>query len=80
LLAEFQETGIAERLGYASPADLAEQYPSFFWSKVEPYLGPALEHLGRTAEGRQWTAHLYAHVFVEEHKRRRPGPARRSPV
>ena len=31
--------GPPSQLGYANPADLAERYPSFFWSKVEPYLG-----------------------------------------
>jgi hypothetical protein len=73
---EFCETGMNEKLGYCSPADLAEQYPRFFWSKVEPYLGTALQHLGRTVEGKQWIAQLYAHVFVEEHRRSRPGPER----
>lgn len=76
LFFEFSETGFNERFGYRSPADLAEQYPRFFWSKVEPYLGTALEHLERTIEGKQWIAQLYAHVFVEEHGRRRPGPER----
>lgn len=76
LFHEFAEIGLNERLGYGSPADLAEQYPRFFWSKVEPYLGTALAHLGRTAEGKQWIAQLYARVFVEEHKRQRPGPER----
>ena len=42
---EFVEIGIAAQLGYRSPADLAEQYPKFFWSKVEPYLETDLEHL-----------------------------------
>ena len=32
--------------------------------------------LERTLEGKQWIAHLYAHVFVEEHLRARPGPER----
>lgn len=73
---EFAETGINERFGYGSPADLAEQYPRFFWSKVEPYIGPALKHLQRTVEGKQWIAQLYAQVFVEEHGRSRPGPER----
>ena len=73
---EFVETGVAERLGYASPADLAERYPRFFWNAVEPYIGDALEHLQRTVEGKQWIANLYAHVFVEEHLRDRPGPQR----
>jgi hypothetical protein len=73
---EFCETGMNERFGYRSPADLAEQYPRFFWSKVEPYLGTALAHLERTVGGKQWIAQLYAHVFVEEHHRSRPGPER----
>ena len=77
---ELRETGAAERLGYHDPADLAEQYPRFFWGKVEPYIGPALGHLGRTAEGRLWVAQLYAHVFVEEHRRHRLGTERGVPA
>ena len=76
LYREPRETGVAERLGYRDPADLAEQYPRFFWGKVEPYVGPALGHLGRTAAGRLWVAQLYAHVFVEEHVRHRLGTER----
>ena len=70
------EPGVAGRLGYKSPADLAEHYPRFFWQAVEPYIGDALEHLQRTVEGKQWIANLYSHVFVEEHLRDRPGPQR----
>jgi hypothetical protein len=73
---EFAETGVAGRLGYKSPADLAEHYPRFFWQAVEPYIGDALEHLQRTVEGKQWIANLYAHVFAEEHRRARLGPQR----
>ena len=73
---EFAETGIAAQLGYHSPADLAEQYPRFFWSRVEPYLVTALEHLERTVAGKAWIAQLYAHVFIEEHRLPRPGPER----
>ena len=73
---EFVEIGMAAQLGYQSPADLAEQYPKFFWSKIEPCLATALEHLERTLSGKQWIAQLYAHVFVEEHKLPRPGPER----
>jgi hypothetical protein len=76
LFHEFVETGVAERLGYRTPADLAEHYPRFFWHAVEPYIGDALEHLQRTVEGKQWIANLYSHVFVEEHLRDRPGPQR----
>jgi hypothetical protein len=73
---EFAETGVAEQLGYKSPADVAAHYPRFFWEKVEPYIGDALQHLSRTVEGKQWIANLYSHVFVEEHTRSRLGPQR----
>jgi len=76
LFHEFVETGVAKRLGYQSPADLAEHYPRFFWQKVAPYIDDALQHLQRTVEGKQWIANLYSHVFVEEHRRDRPGPQR----
>jgi hypothetical protein len=79
LFHEFVETGVADRLGYRSPADLAERYPRFFWDTIEPYIGDALAHLDRTVAGKQWVANLYGHVFVEEHLRKRPGPQRQSP-
>jgi hypothetical protein len=74
LFHEFEETGTNDRLGYESAADLAEHYPAFFWSKVEPFLVDAIRALDLTVEGRQWVANLYAHVFAIEHDRRRMGP------
>jgi hypothetical protein len=80
LFHEFAETGAAARLGFESPADIAERYPRFFWSKVAPCIGAALCHLERTVDGKQWIANLYANVFVEEHVRARPGPQRAAPA
>jgi hypothetical protein len=74
LFYEFDEIGCNARLGYASPADLADEYPRFFWSKVEPFIRDALGYLELTVEGRQWVANLYSNVFVVEHGRRRIGP------
>ena len=74
LYQEFAETGVNEKLGYANPADLADKYPQFFWSKVEPCLTDALRYLDMTMEGKQWTATLYSHIFAIEHNRRRNGP------
>ena len=71
---EFAEIGVNQRLGYVSPADVAEQYPTFFWSKVEPYIGEAISHLELTMEGRQWIAQLYSNVFALEHHRQHMGP------
>jgi hypothetical protein len=74
LFHEFAEIGINEKLGYATPADLAEQYPRFFWNKVEPYIGDAIRYLELTMEGRQWVAQLYSNVFAIEHRRQHMGP------
>ena len=74
LFHEFAETGMNERLGYESPADLAERYPAFFWGKVEPFIRDAIGYLDLTVEGRRWVATLYSHVFAMEHDRRSMGP------
>jgi hypothetical protein len=74
LFHEFAETGHNERLGYHTPADVADNYPRFFWSKVEPFIGAALGYLELTIEGRQWIANLYCNVFEIEHGRRSMGP------
>ena len=63
LFHEFVETGFAQKLGYETPMDLMEQFPNFFWSQVQPLIGPALKHLEQTMEGKQWVAQLYNHVF-----------------
>ena len=74
LFHEFAETGVNAKLGYTTPADVAERYPRFFWKKVEPYIGDAIRHLELTMEGRQWVAQLYSNVFAIEHHRQNMGP------
>lgn len=76
LFREFRETGVNERLGYETPADLRAEYPKFFWSMVEPYIGEALQYLRMTQTGQQYIANLYAHVFAEEHMLPALGPER----
>jgi hypothetical protein len=71
---EFVETGVHEKLGYSSPADMVDRYPQFYWSKIERYIGDALRYLEMTMEGKLWTANLYSHIFAIEHNRRRMGP------
>jgi hypothetical protein len=75
LFHEFAEIGVNRVLGYETAADVADRYPAFFWSKVEPFLGEAVHALNLTAEGRQWLANLYSHICVIEHGRRSVGPA-----
>jgi hypothetical protein len=79
LYQEFAEIGVNEKLGYTSPADMADHYPQFFWSRVERYIGDGLRYLDMTMEGRQWSATLYSHIFAIEHNRRRLGPQPGSP-
>jgi hypothetical protein len=74
LFYEFAETGVNATLGYSNPADLAQRYPAFFWTKVEPYIRDARRHLEQTIEGRQWLAQLYSNVFAMEHNRQGMGP------
>ena len=74
LFHELEEIGCNARLGYITAADVADQYPKFFWSKVEPFIGDALQYLELTVEGRQWIANLYCNVFEMEHGRRSMGP------
>ncbi len=74
LYQEFVETGMDKKLGYRSPADIADHYPQFYWSSVERYIGDALRYLDMTLEGKHWTATLYSHIFAIEHNRRTMGP------
>ena len=67
---EFAETGVAERSATSRRPISPSTIRRFFWQAVEPYIDDALQHLQRTVEGKQWIANLYAHVFVEEHRRR----------
>lgn len=67
LFYEFEETGVNEKLGYKNPGDLRDNYPTFFWKVVTPYIQDGLRYLRVTESGKQWIANLYAHVFAMEH-------------
>jgi hypothetical protein len=71
---ELVETGTARRLGFSNAADLAEDYPVFFWNKAQPYLKDALRYLQLTQEGKQWIANIHSHVFAVEHNQFYLGP------
>jgi len=62
LFAEFKETGEADHLGYKTPQDLRDGYPSFFWKLVLPYVKPAIKHLQVTQLGKQYMNNLLAGV------------------
>lgn len=69
LFFEFAQIGANEKFGYEKPGDLREDYPSFFWGVVNPYIEDAISYLQLTQEGKQWIASLYGQVFAAEHRR-----------
>ncbi len=71
---EFEEIGLNRQLGYGSPADLVDKYPSFYWGKVSAYIQDAIRFLSLTSGGRQWINSLYSNVFRAEHELRQDGP------
>lgn len=71
---EFEEIGMNRQLGYASPADLIDKYPAFYWKSVFTHIGAAMKFLNATAAGQQWIANLHNHVFCAEHSYHLMGP------
>ena len=74
LFHEFVEIGVAQQLGYHTPMGLLERYPEFFWSRVQPYIGPAVHYLELTVGGKQWVAQLYNHIYQVERQTSTLGP------
>jgi hypothetical protein len=74
LFCEFAETGMTRQLGCETPADLADKYPAFFRTMVEPYIQPALKYLELTTEGKQWIANLESNLYQAERRSYQIGP------
>src|SRR6266849_5147531 len=74
LFYEFEEVGLNRQLGYASPADLVNLYPQFYWKSVYPYIHTAIRYLNVTSSGRQWIANLHSNVFRAEREIVLSGP------
>ena len=56
---EFCEIGVTERLGCKDPADLADEYPRFFWSGWNPMSGRHYAILsGRQRDGCGWRSFM----------------------
>ena len=67
LFYEFEETGANKTFGYRTSGELRQNYPSFYWNVVFPYIQPALHYLELTLKGKHLVANLYANVFRVEH-------------
>ena len=73
---EFEEVGMNKQLGYASPADLTDRYPQFYWSNISAHIQEAIRYLNVTSSGRQWIDGLYSNVFRAERELSLCGPQR----
>jgi len=73
---EFEEVGMNKQLDYASPADLVDLYPQFYWSSVSALIQCAIRYLNVTSSGRQWVANLYSNIFRAERELSLCGPQR----
>lgn len=74
LYSEFEEIGMNRQLGYSSPADIIDKYPSFFWNNVSDHIEDGIKYLNMTGSGRQWIANLHNHILCAEHSHRFMGP------
>jgi hypothetical protein len=70
LFQEFLETGTATTLGFKTSDDLRDNYPTFYWDAVTPYIQEGIRYLNITQQGKEWIAHLYSNVFAMEHRER----------
>ena len=76
LFYEFEEIGLNRQLGYSTPADLIDKYPTFYWNSVSMHLDEGEKLLNLTVAGRQWIANLHHHIHCAEHSNRMMGPQR----
>jgi hypothetical protein len=67
LFYEFEEIGVNKKLGYRTPGDVLDSYPSFYWKRVYPHVQEGIRYLEVTQEGKQVLANLYANVYRREH-------------
>lgn len=76
LYSEFEEIGMNRQLGYSSPADIIDKYPTFYWDSVSTHIEDGIKYLNMTVSGRQWIANLHHHILCAEHAHRFMGPQR----
>ncbi|MBR1211247.1 metal-dependent phosphohydrolase [Bradyrhizobium sp. JYMT SZCCT0180] len=76
LFYEFEEIGLNNRLGYATPADIVYKFPQFYLTNVAPQIQLAIRYLNATSRGRQWIANLHSNVFRAEREVKLSGPQR----
>ena len=69
-----KKPGMNRELGYSSPADLADDFPTFYRNCVSMHIEDGLKLLNLTVSGRQWIANLNHHLVCAERSERSMGP------
>ena len=69
LFYEFEETGTNKTLGYCCPDDVWANYPKFFCTVVDRYIGGAVRYLNATSTGRAIVQRLYRNLVIAERRR-----------
>ena len=66
LLVELEESGMTKLLGYSNIAEFRVGFQDLFWLTMYPLVADGLKLLDLTGEGREFVAHLHAHLLVEK--------------
>ncbi|TNF91811.1 MAG: metal-dependent phosphohydrolase [Gammaproteobacteria bacterium] len=53
LFQEFEEQGLNGIIGYSTPQDMRDNYPTFYHDKVEPYIADGVRFLNKTDKGQE---------------------------
>ena len=69
LFYEFEETGTNQTLGYRCPDDVWTNYPKFFCTVVDRYIGEAVRYLNATSPGQAIVQRLYRNLIIAERRR-----------
>ena len=66
LLVELEESGMTKLLGFSDIAAFRAGFQDLFWLTMYPLVADGLKLLELTGEGREFVAHLHAHLLVEK--------------
>jgi hypothetical protein len=66
LMVELEESGMTKLLGYADIAAFRVGFQDLFWLSMYPLVADGLKLLDLTGEGREFVAHLHAHLLIEK--------------
>ena len=67
LMVELEESGMTRLLGYSDIEKFRLGFHDMFWNTMYPLVADGMKLLDMTGDGREFVAHLHAHLLVESH-------------